>query len=141
MDGADIKYETQVSDIYGRSATNNSNTVRVKTTNGQVLNFDELVITTPLGWLKQNTKAFHPPLPDRLSQAIQNIGYGSLEKVHTTLHPTNSMLTPTGLHFLSQTFLARPQPRRPPPLQRLLPMALTNLRPHIKPQPMEQRSR
>lgn len=82
MDSADIKYETQVSGIYGWSATNNSNTVRVKTANGQVLNFDQLVVTTPLGWLKQNSKAFHPPLPDRLSQAIQNIGYGSLEKVH-----------------------------------------------------------
>lgn len=81
MDGADIRYETQLSDIYGRSATDN-NTVRVKTMSGKVLEFDELVVTTPLGWLKQNMKAFHPPLPDRLSQAIQNIGYGSLEKVH-----------------------------------------------------------
>jgi hypothetical protein len=54
---------------------------RVKTTDGQVLEFDEVVVTCPLGWLKRNPQAFFPPLPDRLSKAIQNIGYGCLEKV------------------------------------------------------------
>ena len=62
--------------------------VRLKTTDGQVLEFDEVVITCPLGWLKQNLQAFFPPLPDRLCKAIQNIGYGSLEKVspHSAAH-------------------------------------------------------
>jgi len=62
--------------------------VRLKTTDGQVLEFDEVVITCPLGWLKQNLQAFFPPLPDRLCKGIQNIGYGSLEKVspHSAAH-------------------------------------------------------
>ncbi|KAJ4302373.1 hypothetical protein N0V88_002517 [Collariella sp. IMI 366227] len=47
---------------------------------GQVFEFDEVVVTCPLGWLKQNLAGFSPPLPDRLSKAIQNIGYGTLEK-------------------------------------------------------------
>lgn len=38
-------------------------------------------MTAPLGYLKQNKDTFVPTLPSRLSQAIDAIGYGSLEKV------------------------------------------------------------
>ncbi len=65
--------------------------VRVKTTGGQVLEFDEIVVTCPLGWLKQNLQAFSPSLPERLCKGIQNIGYGNLEKV--SLSPSK-LLTP-----------------------------------------------
>ncbi|KAK0720875.1 hypothetical protein B0H67DRAFT_663433 [Lasiosphaeris hirsuta] len=81
IDGADIKYQTRVSEIHGKSI-GASDIVRVKTTHGQILEFDEVVLTTPLGWLKKNQQAFSPPLPERLSQAINNIGYGCLEKVY-----------------------------------------------------------
>ena len=47
--------------------------------------FDQVVVTMPLGWLKKNPRAFVPPLPDRLSRAIGNIGYGCLEKVRLNL--------------------------------------------------------
>lgn len=79
--GADIKLQTRVAEIFGKSNTG-SNTVKVKTTDNQFYEFDELVLTTPLGWLKQNLQAFHPPLPPRLTTAIQSIGYGCLEKVY-----------------------------------------------------------
>ncbi|KAK3392172.1 hypothetical protein B0T20DRAFT_362628 [Sordaria brevicollis] len=79
--GADIKLQTRVTEIFGKSHTG-SNTVKVKTTNNQIYEFDELILTTPLGWLKQNLHAFHPPLPPRLTSAIQSIGYGCLEKVY-----------------------------------------------------------
>ncbi|KAK0672485.1 putative peroxisomal N(1)-acetyl-spermine/spermidine oxidase [Cercophora samala] len=92
VDGADIRYGTRVTEIYGKS-TSPDGIPRVKTADGQVLEFDELVVTTPLGWLKQNTQAFHPPLPDRLSKAIQNIGYGCLEKVYISF-PSAFWLTP-----------------------------------------------
>ncbi|KAK0310734.1 hypothetical protein LTR01_003889 [Friedmanniomyces endolithicus] len=46
--------------------------------------FDEVVVTAPLGWLKRNKEAFRPALPARLSQAICNIGYGTLDKVYIT---------------------------------------------------------
>lgn len=78
-----------------------SRKVGVKTADGQVLEFDEVVITTPLGWLKQNPQAFHPALPDRLSRAIQSIGYGSLEKVGPRIGRCGTReLTLAGLHLL-----------------------------------------
>jgi hypothetical protein len=60
---------------------NAQHAVTVKTATGNQYIFDEVVTTTPLGWLKQNQSAFNPPLPPRLSQAIDSISYGKLEKV------------------------------------------------------------
>lgn len=93
IDGADIRLQTRISEIYGKS-TSQDGMARVKTTDGQVLEFDQVVVTCPLGWLKQNLEAFHPPLPDRLCKAVQNIGYGSLEKVYISF-PTAFWLTPS----------------------------------------------
>ncbi|KAL2152669.1 hypothetical protein VTH82DRAFT_5853 [Thermothelomyces myriococcoides] len=65
IDGANIYYRTRVSEIYGKSATQ-AGTASVKTTDGQVFEFDDVVVTCPLGWLKQNLQSFFPPLPDRV---------------------------------------------------------------------------
>ncbi|KAF2126778.1 FAD/NAD(P)-binding domain-containing protein [Dothidotthia symphoricarpi CBS 119687] len=46
--------------------------------------FDEVVMTAPLGWLKRNTDAFVPALPERLQEGIKAIGYGNLDKVYIT---------------------------------------------------------
>lgn len=46
--------------------------------------FDEVVVTVPLGCLKRNDIMFEPPLAPPLSNAINNIGYGSLDKVYIT---------------------------------------------------------
>lgn len=56
----------------------------VKLANGDVLSFDEVVVTTPLGWLKENKGAFEPPLPSKMSLAIDSISYGHLDKVYIT---------------------------------------------------------
>jgi len=56
----------------------------LRTICGSTQVFDEVVITAPLGWLKRNKSAFVPPLPARISQAIDNISYGRLEKVYIT---------------------------------------------------------
>ena len=58
--------------------------ISVFTASGDQYTFDELIVTCPLGWLKQNTAAFSPPLPSRLLSAIQSISYGRLEKVYVT---------------------------------------------------------
>lgn len=55
--------------------------VRVTTRDGYMEAFDQIVLTTPLGWLKQNRHIFSPELPPRMSQAIDSIGYGNLEKI------------------------------------------------------------
>ena len=54
---------------------------RVQLEAGNSLEFDEIVFTAPLGWLKRNLDAFQPPLPERLQQGIRAIGFGCLEKV------------------------------------------------------------
>lgn len=63
---------------------NDGNSLQVTTTAGETLNFDEVVFTAPLGWLKRHPEAFKPKLPPRLTKAISSIGYGCLEKVYIT---------------------------------------------------------
>ena len=68
----------------------------VSTRDGESFEFDEVVLTAPLGWLKQHPEAFDPPLPPRLTKAIESIGYGCLEKVRSIL-----------LFFFSLVYLLR----------------------------------
>lgn len=66
-------------------APGNEHKVTVTTSKGETPTFDEVVITCPLGWLKRNqTTAFTPALPPRLSAAIEHINYGRLEKLYIT---------------------------------------------------------
>ncbi|KAG4433717.1 hypothetical protein IFR05_010798 [Cadophora sp. M221] len=79
LTGAKVKLSTKVT-----SVESGSDEVAVHTENGNTLEFDETVITCPLGWLKKNKAVFQPELPARFSQAIDAIGYGTLEKVYIT---------------------------------------------------------
>jgi hypothetical protein len=56
--------------------------VIIETANGLRELFDEVVVTTPLGWLKRNKSAFSPCLSPRLAAAIDSIGFGNLDKVY-----------------------------------------------------------
>lgn len=67
-----------------RDSGTKDQSVTVKTSSGTEYVFDEVVVTCPLGWLKQNKSTFSPPLPLTLSKAIDNISYGRLEKVYVT---------------------------------------------------------
>jgi len=59
--------------------------VILTTAQGDQRGFDDVVVTCPLGWLKRHRQtAFTPSLPARLSQAIDNINYGRLEKLYVT---------------------------------------------------------
>ena len=58
--------------------------ITLTTATGETSQFDEVVVTCPLGWLKRNKSAFTPSLPPRLTQAIDSISYGRLEKVYVT---------------------------------------------------------
>jgi hypothetical protein len=83
-----ILLETEVEQFHGRriisDTDDNSQRPTLVTTNGDVHCFDEVVVTTPLGWLKEHKKAFQPALPQRLSDAIDHISYGHLDKVYIT---------------------------------------------------------
>ncbi|KAH6664652.1 hypothetical protein B0J14DRAFT_607419 [Halenospora varia] len=59
---------------------NEQGRVCVNTSEGTNEFFDNVVITTPLGWLKKNKDAIRPLAP-RISEAIDSISYGRLEKV------------------------------------------------------------
>ncbi|KAJ1326707.1 spermine oxidase [Microdochium nivale] len=76
---ADIKLNTIVRHVH--CTTDSGGQLKVDTETG-AFEFDEVVCTTPLGWLKKNSGAFSPPLPSSLTQAIDHIGYGCLEKVY-----------------------------------------------------------
>lgn len=56
--------------------------ITIRTATGAEYDFDEVVVTCLLGWLKRNTTAFRPSLPPRLLEAITNVSYGRLEKVY-----------------------------------------------------------
>lgn len=78
-----MKFSTRVLNVITPLSGNSKATVSTDT--GEELGFDEVVMTTPLGWLKQNKSAFSPPLPARFSQAVDAIGYVCLEKVRPHL--------------------------------------------------------
>jgi len=83
VEGAEIRLGAKVTGISSMSGGEH-HMCRLETADGSTAVFDEVVVTTPLGWLKRNKAAFEPPLPPRLSQAIDNIGYGTLDKVYIT---------------------------------------------------------
>ncbi|GAP83094.1 putative flavin containing amine oxidoreductase [Rosellinia necatrix] len=81
VEGASFKYKTLVTKVQSTD-DETCEVLKVHTESGETLEFDEVVFTAPLGWLKKHSDAFDPPLPARLAQAIENIGYGCLEKVY-----------------------------------------------------------
>jgi len=70
---------------------------RLVTADGEEFNFDEVVITCPIGWLKINKTAFKPDLDARIVEAIDNIGYSHLDKVLTV---SNSFGTSNGTNVI-----------------------------------------
>ncbi|ORY14442.1 amine oxidase [Clohesyomyces aquaticus] len=82
--GAEVQYGKKVERIISSDQQDTDPKVAVRTGGGDVLTFDEVVLTAPLGWLKRNDHAFEPPLPNRLRQAIKAIGYGHLDKAYIT---------------------------------------------------------
>lgn len=58
--------------------------VCVTTSDGHEQYFDDVVVTTPLGWLKQHRTSI-PQLHPRIASAIESISFGRLEKVDCRL--------------------------------------------------------
>ncbi|KAK3114485.1 hypothetical protein LTR53_007172 [Teratosphaeriaceae sp. CCFEE 6253] len=86
-EGAEIRLKTEVVRIVSSDGSEEAGVRKkpcVHLADGHTREFDEVVVTAPLGWLKRNKAAFEPALPPRLSQAIDNIGYGTLDKVYIT---------------------------------------------------------
>jgi hypothetical protein len=65
-----------------RGITNmTSGAVEVVAKDGFRGQFQHVIVTAPLGWLKRNESVFSPRLPPRLSTAIHSLGFGNLDKV------------------------------------------------------------
>lgn len=78
--GADLKLNHEVNKI--RSNTEDS-CVEIETVNGYTDHFDEVIVTCPLGYLKQNMGIFTPGLPSNLTASINAVGYGNLDKARS----------------------------------------------------------
>jgi len=85
--------------------------IEITTANGATSTFDEVVMTAPLGWLKRNTSAFNPPLPLGITNAIDHISYGRLEKVYLAfatafwLPEDSNDSRPFSVQFLPPTYI------------------------------------
>ncbi|KAF3932088.1 hypothetical protein ABW20_dc0106046 [Dactylellina cionopaga] len=56
----------------------------VYTKDGSAYNAEGVLVTIPLGALKQDRVKFDPPIPEKMRQSIKHLGYGSLEKTYIT---------------------------------------------------------
>lgn len=82
---ADLRFGHKVTKIVSRKEEGDPR-VMVELEGKKSEAFDEVVMTTPLGWLKKNLTAFKPELPSRLKEGIKAIGYGHLDKVRFHLN-------------------------------------------------------
>ena len=109
-----LKLSTKVTSISFNAIQDEDPSATVTTASNEVLRFDEVIVTCPLGWLKRNTSSFIPALPTRMLEAIQNISYGRLEKVYLTFpkpfwrfDDSGDLTQPFFSNFLSPTYTDR----------------------------------
>lgn len=81
LNNAEVLLGTEVLRIESFGDTAKSPKVRISTADRE-LEFDEVVVTAPLGCLKQESPKFSPPLPLSISHAIRSTSYSHLEKVY-----------------------------------------------------------
>ncbi|KAK4096814.1 amine oxidase [Parathielavia hyrcaniae] len=124
LDGATILLNTRLVGVFSHPAPSSSERqpVTVTTSDGQTVSFDEVVMTTPLGWLKHShATVFNPPLPPHLSAAIANISLSQLEKVFITFpsafwkkHCTDKDQFPSYTNWLSPAYAPSTNPSQWP---------------------------
>ncbi|KAI1101711.1 FAD/NAD(P)-binding domain-containing protein [Jackrogersella minutella] len=81
---AEILLDTKVISVNAPESRPTSQKIRLQTEDRKEYTFDQVVMTTPLGWLQRNISCFNPPLPPRLSSAIHSLKLSQLEKVFIT---------------------------------------------------------
>lgn len=72
----DIQFNVDVKKVICENAY-----VKIIDSNDNFYLASRLVVTAPLGILKNNHIEFYPPLPNHYAQSIQDIGFGSFNKV------------------------------------------------------------
>jgi hypothetical protein len=87
--------------------------VHVGIEGGATQSFDEVIITSPLGWLKANMETFEPAITSKLRDAFDAISIGHLEKVISirALDWEGLMLV-AGLYLVSNRILEESREQR-----------------------------
>lgn len=76
----DVRFKEEVVRVENVERSSRDRGVMLETASGFRATVDHVVMTTPLGWLQQHKDVFQPPMPPELSEAIDSIHYGHLEK-------------------------------------------------------------
>jgi monoamine oxidase len=78
----DVRFDRIVDSIHYDDGEEEEELVtKIVCTDGEVIEADEVVLTTPLGVLKSDVIDFDPPLPNWKQGAIDRMGFGLLNKV------------------------------------------------------------
>lgn len=78
----DVRFKHTVKSIkHGTGDLRTTAPVLIECQNGEKIEADEVILTTPLGVLKEGSIQFQPPLPDWKSSCIERMGFGLLNKV------------------------------------------------------------
>lgn len=84
LDERKVRLATSVETICWRDSVDSSNDspIIVRTSEGTQILADAVVVTCSLGYLKENhRKMFQPSLPSRLRIAIEDLGFGTINKI------------------------------------------------------------
>lgn len=81
LEKANVRLGERVVGVQTMDRESEGSRVVVSTEKGEHLSFDEVLMTTPLGWLRRNKDIFQPALPERLLAGIDGVSVGHLEKV------------------------------------------------------------
>lgn len=81
---AEILLGSRVVSVHTAEQRRSGQKVVLTTSDGTRYQFDDVVMTAPLGWLQKHLDCFGPPLPPRTSAAISNLKLSQLEKVFIT---------------------------------------------------------
>uniref|UniRef100_A0A3P8VFH9 Polyamine oxidase n=1 Tax=Cynoglossus semilaevis TaxID=244447 RepID=A0A3P8VFH9_CYNSE len=77
-----VTYNRPVRCIHWSNSEKRPSPVVVECENGEKIQADHVIVTVPLGYLKQHQSTlFHPPLPSHKSQSIQRFGFGTNNKI------------------------------------------------------------
>jgi hypothetical protein len=80
--GREVTHVTRrCNDPDSSTCANDDSTVTVTTTDGTVYSADVVIMAVPLGVLKAGSITFDPPLPREKSTAIEQAGFGNLNKL------------------------------------------------------------
>ena len=102
---AHIQFSTKVVSVETDHSSTGCSNVHVITESGKSFEFDEVVVTVPIGCLKRGFPRFQPSLPSLITRAIENTSYSRLEKVYITF--------PTAFWEPKPTNLLRPHSAAP----------------------------